>query len=351
MPQEHALDRRHAPAEGPIAPGRAVTSFDVAAAAGVSQSTVSRALREVDGVSRETIERVRAAAERLGYLPDHRAANLRTAVTGCVALVVLVPEGATRGALNPFYYDLVGAVESAAARRGLRVMLSFQQTESGLRCDFEQRREADGAIVIGSAAADPAWRFFAAAAAAGRRVIAWGAPDDRLPVVRADNEGGARLAVEHLVAGGRRRIAFVGPGWERQHAYAERRAGFLAALGAHRRIGIDVPVPGGADREDQGAAAVAWMQAHAPDVDGVFAASDLIAIGIVRALERAGRRVPHDVAVIGFDGIQSARHASPRLTTIEQDVTAAGERMVDALLGAGGAVPRVPVRLVVRESA
>ncbi|HTG38751.1 LacI family DNA-binding transcriptional regulator [Sphingomonas sp.] len=336
------------------APARGVvTSFDVAAAAGVSQSTVSRALRNLDSVSRETRDRVMDAATQLGYLPDLRAARLRQATTGCIALVILVPTGVARGALNPFYYDLVAAIEAAAMRQGRRILLSFQESV-GFDAEFEQRREADGMIVIGSATHVEGWRHFTEAAAQGRQIVAWGSPHDDLPTVRADNQDGARQAIEHLIAIGRRRIAFAGPGWQQHAAYAERRDGYLAALAAHDLSPIDISIDVEGDREQQGAGAIEWLAREAADADAVFAASDLVALGALRALRVAGRRVPQDVAVIGFDGIQGVRHCDPALTTIAQDVEAAGTALVDALLQRLSGVPhsqqRVPVHLTIRAS-
>lgn len=338
-----------------VAPRGVVTSFDVAAAAGVSQSTVSRALRNLDSVSPETRERVLGAAAQLGYLPDLRAARLRQATTGCIALVLLVPAGAGRAALNPFYYDLVSAIEAAAAREGRRILLSFQDAAAGFDSEFEQRREADGLIVVGSAVNAEGWAHFTAAAMQGRHVVGWGSPHDDLPVVRADNRDGARQAVEHLIGIGRRRIAFAGPGWQQHAAYAERREGYLSALAAHGLEPIDASPAAAGEREDQGAAAIDWLIATAPDIDALFAASDLVALGALRALRAHRRRVPEDVAVIGFDGIQGVRHCDPALTTVAQDVAGAGEALVAALLrrieGAPGASFRVPVRLTQRASA
>ncbi|WP_176484521.1 LacI family DNA-binding transcriptional regulator [Sphingomonas spermidinifaciens] len=349
------MPRSAPPPEIDPATGRAiVTSFDVAAAAGVSQSTVSRALRNLDSVSAETRERVLEAAAQLGYLPDLRAARLRQATTGCIALVLIVPAGLDRAALNPFYYDLVAAIEAAAAAGGRRILLSFQDEEAGFDAEFEQRREADGMIVVGSATNTAGWAHFTRAAAQGRRVVAWGSPHDELPTVRADNRDGARQAVEHLFARGRRRIAFVGPGWERHAAYAERREGYLAALAERGLEPIDLSGASVGEREEQGAAAIAGLIDMLPRADALFAASDLVALGALRALRASGLRVPDDVAVVGFDGIQGVRHCDPALTTVAQNAPAAGRALVEALLrniaGAPAASARVPVALVVRAS-
>ncbi len=334
---------------------RQATSHDVAALAGVSQPTVSRALRDSPAIARDTRERVKAAAAALDYRPHRAAMQLRGARPGCIALVLLSAPGTERAALNPFYYELVGAVEAAATRRALSVSLSYQGERATLRCDFEQRGEADGVIVIGSAANRTAWRFFGAAYTAGGNVVGWGAPDDALPTVRADNHAGAVLAVDHLAANGRTRIAFVGPGWQRHHAFRARRNGWRAALARHGLDPIEGEAPVAGSRVEQGEAALAALLATGTGFDAVFAASDGLALGVMRGLRTAGLTVPDDVAVIGFDGSYHARDSHPALTTIEQDIARAGAMLVDAIMGelpgADGADASVPVRLVARASA
>lgn len=333
---------------------RQATSHDVAALAGVSQPTVSRALRDSPAIARETRERVKAAAATLGYRPHRAAMQLRGARPGCIALVLLSAPGAERAALNPFYYELVGAVEAAAARRQLSVSLSFQGERATLRCDFEQRGEADGVIVIGSAANRAAWRYFAAAHADGANVVGWGAPDDALPTVRADNHAGAALAVDHLAAQGRTRIAFVGPGWQRHLAFRTRRGGWRAAMARHGLDQVEGDAAVAGSRVEQGEAAIAALLATGTDFDAVFAASDGLALGAMRGLRLAGRSVPDDVSVVGFDGSYHGRDSHPALTTIEQDIAHAGALLVDTIMDglpmADGVTASVPVRLVARAS-
>lgn len=328
---------------------RRPTSMDVAQRAGVSQPTVSRALRNHGSISAVTRRRVEQAAAELGYQPDHHAARLRDGATGTLALVLLATPGADRGVPNPFYYDLVEAVETAAARRGLRMLLSYQGAGRALRCDFEQRREADGVIVIGSASSRAAWRFFAAAAREGSNVVGWGAPDQSLRVVRSDARAGAALAIDHLIAGGRRRIAFVGPGWERHHAFRERRAGYLAAIARHGLTPLEAAAPRTPDRIAEGERAFAALAAGGMAADAVFAASDGLALGVLRAARHAGLAVPRDLAVVGFDGAYGAGRVESALTTVAQDAARAGELLVATLLGEA-AGESVPVRLVPGES-
>lgn len=331
------------------------TSLDVAAIAGVSQATVSRALRDGSAVRRETRERVKAAAKDLNYRPNRAAIQLRGARPDRIAVVLLSPPGDNRAALNPFYYDLVGSVEAEATRRNLGVMLSYQGEPGTLRCDFEQRGDAYGVIVIGSTSNREGWRFFGAARRAGANIVGWGSPDDALPTVRTDNHGGAALAVDYLVARGRTRIAFVGPGWRRHHAFRERRAGYRAALAQHGLDPIECAVPAIDSRARQGEVAIAALRLAGAACDAVFAASEGLALGVMRGLGSSGLKVPDDVSVVGFDGAWYSRDSHPALTTIEQDIASAGALLVAAIAGdfsTNDSVGRaVPLRLVARASA
>lgn len=330
------------------------TSVDVAIAAGVSQSTVSRALGGATGISEETRQRVVEAARRLNYTLDRRAARFRTGATDTIAVVVLSMPGQQVADTNPFYLELLGSIGTAAAEKGHDVLVSFQGAPATLRAGFEASGKADGTIVIGSARNAAGWAFFAAAQAAGERIVCWGAPDDALPTVRCDNHAAAVAAVDHLLARGRRRIAYLGPGWRGQRSYAERRDGYRAALAAAGLAPVEAPDVAGEDREAQGHAATrALLDAGAPP-DAIFAASDLLAYGAMRALRERGIAVPQQVALVGFDGIASTTHVTPALTTVAQDCRAAGSALVAAMLeaiaGQAPYCPTVPMRLICRDS-
>jgi DNA-binding LacI/PurR family transcriptional regulator len=326
----------------------------VAVAAGVSQPTVSRALRDDPAVSPETRERVLMAARALDYTIDSRAARLRSGSTHTLAVVVLTAPGQARARVNPFYFALLGAIGAAASDQGFHLLLSFQDSATGFRSDYQKAHEADGVIVLGSAGQADGWDHFARAFEQGAHVVAWGAPDAQLPTIRCDNQAGGALVARHLAGRGRRRIAFVGPGWDSHLAFRQRREGFRAALAEQQLDALEAPAVGGASREEQGEAAVAALLKAGSSPDALFAATDLLAIGAARALRAAGLEVPRDVALVGFDGIPSAAHASPSLSTVEQDSEAAGRLLVEALLAqaAGQAAPQtpIPVRLVERES-
>jgi len=332
------------------------TSWDVAAEAKVSQSTVSRALRGHPGISLETRDRISRAAVKLGYRPDVRAVRLRGGPVGCIAVVMLYAAGASRQSLNSFYFEIAAAVEAAAAKRGHTVILSLQSDAASLRSDYQQRREADGMIVIGTAMNGPAWDQFARAHADGANLVTWGAPDDTLPCVRADNVAAGRLAVKHLAQIGRRHIAFVGPGWPSHLSFEHRRQGYLEAVRAMGLEPIEMDLPASGDRVLQGEQFVSHLCHRGVRFDAVFAASDALAAGVISGLSQAGLSIPSDVAVVGFDGGQGATLCNPRLTTVEQDVTLAGDLLVEGLLSKRqpddpDAGPRpVPVLLRVRES-
>jgi DNA-binding LacI/PurR family transcriptional regulator len=320
----------------------------------VSQPTVSRALRGDLSVSVETRRRIIDAAARLNYTLDRRGSKLRVGTTGVIAVVVLTMPGQTRSAVNPFYMMLLGAIEAAATARGYDLLVSFQNEPDTFRAGFRQAGDADGVIVVGSARNEAAWGFFTAAADTGERIVCWGAPTDALPTVRCDNHAGASIAVRHLIEGQRTHIAFLGGGWAKQAAYMDRRRGYLGEIDAHGMVPIEAPDVNAGSREEEGFQAVMALLEQRPDVDAIFAASDLLAIGALRAARACHRAVPVDLAIVGFDGIPSVTHVSPTLTTVEQDSALAGEALVSSLIdmmnGQLATVAIVPMNLVVRES-
>ena len=330
------------------------TSFDVAERAGVSQSTVSRALRGSPGVNAETRARVSAAARELGYVVDRHASSLRLKSSETIALVTICRPGEDRSAINPFYFALLGSIAAATSARGFNLLVSFQESPDNFRADFVASGLADAMIVIGTTSNRPAWQYFAEAQASGLDFTCWGSPGDPFHWMRSDNEIGGRLAAEHLVASGRRRIAFVGPQQSPQRQFDERRDGFTAALAAHGITPVVIAPPPAPDRHAQGVAAAAELLAAHPDVDAIFAASDMLSLGVLQGLKDAGRRVPGDIALIGFDGIRAGTLVDPALSTIEPDLDAAGEALVamaleDADHSRSGT--RIPVRLALRGTA
>lgn len=331
-----------------------VTSFDVAAAAGVSQSTVSRALAGDPVVSEATRLRVAEAARRLNYFVDENAARLRTGRTGTLAVVVICRPGEDRKDLNPFTYSLLGTICAAASDRGFEVLVSFQDGPQNLSGRYEEQRKADGLIVIGTTENAEAWSYYRELGQTGMHWVCWGSPFDDLEWIRSDNRGGAQQATRHLLERGYRQIACITSEDSPQRQFKERYDGYAEQLLEAGLEPWQVEIEAGLPREEQGRRAVAAILDSGRPCDAIFAACDQIALGALGALTAAGRMVPDDVGVIGFDGIRAGEHANPSLSSIEPDFAAAGAMLVDKLLAViAGAVHeprRVPVHLLARGS-
>ena len=333
---------------------RRPTSFDIAARAGVSQPTVSRALRGSPTVSAATRRRVEEAAAALNYIVDRNASNLRRQSSNTLALLFFEDPTPDDTLINPFYLSMLGAITRACAAAGYDLLTSFQQLSGNWHMDYEDSRKADGIILLGYGD----WLEFRpkldALVGQGTHFVLWGSAGGPGPVVGSDNRGGGAAATRHLLERGRRRVAFLGTVGARSPEVMERWRGYADAL-AGAGLAADAALQVDAiTTEEAGWAAGRELLARGADFDAVFAASDLIAIGAMRALAGAGRRVPGDVAVVGFDDLPAASLANPPLTTVAQDARAAGRALVDVLLaGVRGGVAEgrvLPVRLVVRAS-
>ena len=334
-----------------------VTSYEVAEKAGVSQSTVSRALKGHPSVALATRERIAEIAKSLNYQVDIWGSRMRTGAIDTLALVVISrPEDGAMGC-NPVHYTLLAATCAAASRQGLETIVSFQSSLDNLRASYELERKAIGMIVIGTSENLEAWDCFRVQAEAGANLVCWGTPYADLPWVRADNHGGGALATRHLIAQGCRAIVYLGGGEGGPPQFAERAAGYAEAMaeaGLSPRIEpLSIESRGeGATRFERGAEAMRRLLAAGAPIDGVFAACDDIALGALSVL-REGGQTP-SIRVIGFDGTRQGGLAYPALCSIEPDFARAGELLVERFMAlyAGRAAPeqRVPVRLVVRES-
>lgn len=333
-----------------------VTSFDVAERAGVSQSTVSRALSGSAVISEATRDKVLGAAQELGYFVDERAARLRRGHTGTLATVVICKPGSGARDVNPFSYALLGGICAAAAERGLEVLVSLQSEDDRLFGHYVERGQAEGMIVIGTTANRTAWDYFRNVGDTAQPVAYWGSPLGDLDWVSSDNEAGARLAAEHLVERGCKNLVVVGSRTSTQRQFAERVDAFIARA---EELGVKATLstiePGGARRE-QGRMAAEGVLASGADCDGIFAVCDALAFGVMEALQSAGRKVPDDVKLVGFDGIPASELTTPPLTTIEPDLDSAGRLLVEAVAdesevaSEAPSIRRVPVRLLVRGS-
>jgi DNA-binding LacI/PurR family transcriptional regulator len=332
------------------------TLEDVAAFAGVSRSTASRALNGDANVSNRAKDAVLAAARDLGYSPNQAARSLVTRRTGAVAVVLSEPEEVVLG--DPYRTAVMRAGYRELASSGSQMVLMFSdgKDDHARTLRFLEGGHVDGALVFAPHRADPLPRALRLL----RLPIVFGGPAGNLSrgvhVVDFDNSDGARLAVQYLLDKGRRRIATVA-GPQDQTAAVHRLSGWRKTLAD---AGLD---PTGLSEEadftlDGGRSAMARLLEREPELDGVFVASDLMAAGALRTLHGVGRRVPEDVSVIGFDDHPALATAmNPPLTTVHQDPGAQVQHMVATLMAllAGQAVaPRrhvLPVSVRVRESA
>ncbi|WP_282082791.1 LacI family DNA-binding transcriptional regulator [Streptomyces tendae] len=343
---------------------QAPTLEDVAREAGVSRATVSRVVNGVRNVDPAIQDLVRRAIERTGYAPNQAARQLVTRRTTTVALVVSGAGDAsdteqnafaTRVFADPFFGRVVGGVVAHLRPRGMHPVLMFAETPEARQEVVAYLRQggADGALVVSTHPDDP---LPALLAGAGLAAVLFARPGRPVPLSYVDlaHRDGGRLAAEHLLERGCRRIATVA-GPLAVAASQERLAGFRDTLARHGHP--YVPVAEGGFTVDSGMAAMTSLLAEHPDTDGVFTANDLMAQGAVQVLRDHGRRVPQDVAVVGFDDSSVAVTCRPRLTTVRQPVeemAAAMARLLDDHIKGARSEPTSVIfdpELVVRDSA
>ncbi len=333
---------------------RSPTLEEVAARAGVGRGTASRVVNGSSQVSPSARAAVQQAIQELGYVPNRAARSLVTRLTDSVALVV--SESDERFFGEPFFAQIVRGVSSALAQTHLQLLLTIAQTpiDRARLEHFLTPQHVDGVLLLSLHGDDPLPSLLEAR---GLPAVLGGRPAGIEPTsyVDVDNAAGAVLAVEHLVASGRRRIATI-TGPLDMGAGVGRLQGYRRALAATGLPADDTLVAYGDFSEQSGSAATADLLDRGTRIDAIFAASDPMAIGALRMLASRGIRVPDDVAVIGFDDSPSARHTSPLLTSVHQPVEAMGREMVRILTAR---IRREPVdlrvvldaHLVVRESA
>lgn len=334
-----------------IQAGRRPTLDEVALRAGVSRSVASRAINNTRDVSRGAREAVDKAVRELGYVPNPTARALATSQAGTVLLAVSHDEPGLFA--DPFFAHVIVGINAALEKTDLVLMLLLADSERG-RERLERilrSRRADGIMLLALHGEDPLYRL---TQRLELPVVLGGRPLHGEPpwYVDADNRGGARLATEHLIASGRRRIAVI-TGRQDTRAGVERHRGHREAMAV---AGLDSSRTEIADfTEAGGAAAMRRLLERFHDLDAVFAQSDNMAAGAVRTLKTAGRSVPDDIAVVGFDDLPVARTTEPALTTVHQPVQALGQemaKMLIALLAGEQPTPLLlPTHLVVRASA
>ena len=303
-----------------------VTIRDVAHRAGVSTATVSRVLSGASASRPGTVAAVRAAAEALAYSPSGIARSLKTRSTGTLGLIVTDVH-------NPFFPELVRAVEDAAWEHGLRVMLCNGARDPRREADYLtllQERRVDGLIVAAGRVTDE-YAAHLEAAAVPVVIVNSERRDLRIPSIVSDNRAGGHLAAEHLLALGHTRFAILtGPAI--QADAVNRIEGAIEVLVDAGIARADVPVLEGVGGGPTGTAALAALLAGSAAPTALVCFNDVTAIDVLRTVRGAGRRVPDEVSVIGFDDIDAAAWVYPPLTTIAQQKGEMGRWAVGCLV-------------------
>jgi DNA-binding LacI/PurR family transcriptional regulator len=324
----------------------------VARRAGVSRATVSRVVNGSTSVAAVIREAVNRAVEELGYVPNQAARSLVTQRTESIALIL--PETANRVFSDDLFFPAIirgvgGALEAADKQLVLMMAGSAKSHDRVER--YAVAGHVDGVMFASMHGADP---LPGTLVRLGIPVVCSGRPigEASVPYVDVDHFGGVCSAVRHLVATGRRRIATIA-GPQDMVAGIDRLAGYRATLD---ESGLAQHVAIGDFTRESGIAAMRSLLADDPALDAVFVASDMMAHGALLALKDAGRRVPSDVAVVGFDDFDISRYSEPPLTTVRQPIVEMGRTMARQLLGlingeahqADAVV--LPTELVLRES-
>lgn len=325
----------------------------VAARAGVSRATASRVLRGASNVSDEAREAVLQAARETAYAPNRAARSLVTRRSDSVAF--LVAESEDRLFTDPYFLAMLRGAHTRIAGAGLQLIFVIASTDAEEE-QFEQFAaggHVDGVLLLSLHGDD---KLPQTLERLGVPTVLNGRPmsgDPSLCYVDSDNLAGARMATELLIERGARHVATI-TGPQDMCAGLDRLAGYRAALRAAGRS--EELIAAGDFSMQGGVRAMRELLATQPDIDAVFAASDLTAIGAMQVIEQSGRRVPDDVAVVGFDDIREAGFTTPALTTVHQSMEDMGATMASMLLDRiedrpGDSVRILPVEAVRRASA
>ena len=324
----------------------------VARLAGVSLSTVSRALAGSSSISAQTRERVKQIATSINYSIDSSASTLRTGLTRTIAVVIPLEHASKQRLSDPFFLEMLGGIADELAARGSSMLLSkTTQDPREWISNIIRSRRVDGVIVIGQSLHHAHLNELAAD---NINMVVWGAklPNQRYVTVGSDNREAGYVGTSHLVDQGCRRIVFLGD--PAVPEVSARREGYLHALrtaGIERIPRLELAVRFGSDAAYEAVAAL--LNGNA-DFDGIFACSDVIAMSAMRALAERGRKIPADVAIVGFDDVPLAAYTNPPLTTLRQDWAAGTRALVERVFrpipGNPVQATVLPTELVVRGS-
>ncbi len=329
------------------------TMSDIARLANVSESTVSRALKNNPAINAKTRERIQRIAAENHYVINEAARNLRTRRSHTIAVALVIPGDAGQKASDPFIMEILGSIAGELQEFGYDMLLTFINEHSYREKGVSFTRQVEGIIFIGQGATDIPTEVMKDI---NLPYIVWGADrgDSEYTIVGSDNQQGGYLAVKHLLNQGRKSILFIG---DLSHPeVAMRYRGYMQAY-IEQDLPVDktLTVTSAFTSESGYLAMEAFTRQGRNSIDAVFAASDLIALGAIKCLAENGVSVPADIAVVGFDNIPLANYSFPPLTTIAQNTAQGGKMLVTQLLSAIKHEPDIAsvnlnTRLIVRQS-
>ncbi|WP_404395490.1 LacI family DNA-binding transcriptional regulator [Pseudoalteromonas phenolica] len=308
-----------------------LTLTGLAKLAGVSTSTASRALRDNPLIKKETRENIQALAKEHNFSINHAASQLRTQKTNVVAVILNLTDHTEQSINDPFLLKMVSALNLALNKAGYEMLLSNSMMAS---CDwasyFISSRRADGLIIVGQGKSEDNVNDVVAAKAP---LVVWGDPklNKKYPIVGSDNQYGGYLATKQLIESGCKKVLFLG---DPEHAeMAQRYVGYQQAIleaglefDANLTINIDITSKAAYEKVNQ------EILNRGLFFDGIFAVSDMVAFGALKALKERYVSIPGDVSVVGFDDINMAELFHPALTTVRQDTDLAAQLMVEQLI-------------------
>jgi LacI family transcriptional regulator len=331
-----------------MAGARRPTINDVAREAGVSKSTVSLVLRNSPQVKEQTREQVRAAMTALGYVYNRAAANLRLASTSLIGLVI-------NDLRNPFFTEFATSLQMALSARGYAVVIANTDEDPDVQAGVVAAMIEHGvaALVVSPAYGGTPFDLIRRAGIPAMQVLRKASDDvGRFPFAAPDYATGGRLATEHLLQSGARRIAFVG-GPVGRPVTLERMSGYMAALAEH---GLPPMSMLGRASRGFGHDTALRLNAEHREVDAVLCFNDLVALGLMSGCAQIGRSVGDGLKIVGFDGIEEGAEVWPGLSSVHCDIAGFGRQVAATVLEwldtgiAPPPVTRGPVRLVVRGS-
>jgi len=336
-----------------LKPGSSLTLTDLAKIAGVSTSTASRALHNSELISAKTRDKIQKLALEHNFTLNVAASQLRKGRTNVVAVVINFSKKTEQTSSDPFLLKIVGELSEYLNSNGYELLLSNTRI-NGLEpvINLFNGKRVDGIIIVGQAKQEIKLEELSRFKVP---FVVWGDPatDAEYTVVGSNNYDGGRIAAEYLIKAKRKKIIFLG---DYEHAEVKQRfSGFKAALKKHQiKLVDDNVIKCDLTTSDAYNSLSEKLQSGSIDFDAIFAASDMVAFGVIKALKENFYKVPEDVAVIGFDDVFLADFTHPSLTTVKQDISGAALLLVSELINKienkKSSSHTMPVKLVVRSS-